>query len=183
MEDEDEEMEMEDLDHMSLDEPCSSSSEAPDDEDAMSGLDDPELATDDEDWEAMGPQALREASYQGSAPLGSAPRMVSGMGHIYGGGGSVRSYSYQGSAGLMKPSPQPQPVLRMRPGVSPLGGGASLISNGLSFESETRKRSHSHLAPSDMPESKRSHSNLEVGDAMEQDAIEALLKLSGSPAV
>lgn len=169
--DEEEDVEMEDLDHMSLDEPCSSSSEAPDDEDAMSGLDDPELATDDEDWEAMGPKALREASYHGSAPMGSAPR----MGHVYT-GGSVRSSSY------MKPSTQP--VLRMRPGVSPLGAGISAITNGLSSVGRTaEKRSHSYLEPSEAPKAKRSHSYLEANEDMEKNAIEALLKLSGSPAV
>lgn len=166
---EDVDMEMEDLDHMSLDEPCSSSSEAPDDDDDMEGLDDPELATDDEDWEAMGPQALREASYQGSAPIGSFGVGRAGMGHVYTGGGSTRSYSYQGSSSFVKRSPQP--VLRVKPGLSGLSSGLNSLTN------EGLKELNKHAGE------KRSHAYLEAGDAMEKDAIEALLKLSGSPAV
>ena len=92
--------------------------------------------------------------------------------HLYT-GGSVRSYSYQGSASLVKPTPAP--VLRMRPGHAVLGAGVSGITNGLSFEGrrELERRSSE----------KRSRSFLEVGEGMEKDAVEALLKLSGSPAV
>ena len=175
-EDEDQhfDVEMEDMDRMSLDEPCSSSSEAPDDDD-MEGLDDPELATDDEDWEALGAEKLREASYQGSAPRMS----LGGMGHIYAGGGasSTRSYSYQGSSSFMKKSPQP--VLKMRPGLSGLSSGISALTNGLSGLSGEAMKEHDSKRIGE----KRTHAYLEAGDAMEKDAIEALLKLSGSPAV
>ena len=175
-EDEDQhfDVEMEDIDRMSLDEPCSSSSEAPDDDD-MEGLDDPELATDDEDWEALGAEKLREASYQGSAPRMS----LGGMGHIYAGGGasSTRSYSYQGSSTFMKKSPQP--VLKMRPGLSGLSSGISALTNGLSGLSAEAMKEHDSKKIGE----KRTHAYLEAGDAMEKDAIEALLKLRGSPAV
>lgn len=56
-----------DADRMSMDEPASAScSEAPDDDMEMN--DDPEDATDDEDWAAMGAAALRAESYPHKVP-------------------------------------------------------------------------------------------------------------------
>jgi hypothetical protein len=76
-------------DRMSMDGSASAScSEAPDDDIAM---DDPEDATDDEDWAAMGAAALRAESYpnMAAAEAGSGPLRPG----VYTQGGGMRSFS------------------------------------------------------------------------------------------
>lgn len=76
-------------DRMSMDGSASAScSEAPDDDVVMN--DDPEDATDDEDWAAVGAAALRAASYSQSAQ--SMPGQAAFPSRLYNGGG-IRSYS------------------------------------------------------------------------------------------
>jgi hypothetical protein len=78
-------------DKMSLDGSGSAScSEAPDDEDMGRRNDDPEDATDDEDWAAVGAAALRASSYQAQSNQQHFP-----FNSVYttGGGGGIRSFS------------------------------------------------------------------------------------------
>ncbi|KAI0128862.1 putative Sin3 binding protein-domain-containing protein [Xylariales sp. AK1849] len=82
----------------SLDGPASAScSEAPDDQDMIMN-DDPEDATDDEDWGAMGAAALRAASYSSPAEARHGPNYLSP--NVYTTGG-YRSFS--GSGMLREP--------------------------------------------------------------------------------
>ena len=87
-------------DKMSLDGSGSAScSEAPDDDDMGRRNDDPEDATDDEDWAAVGAAALRASSYQPQANQQQFPFNNS----VYTSGGG-RSYS----AGMARPPQMPQ---------------------------------------------------------------------------
>lgn len=90
-------MEMEEVDKMSLDGSCSSSEAPPDDE--IMG-DDPEDMTDDEDWAAVGAVALRQASYNGSAPLGGRNFLNT---HVYTGGS--QTYGGPSLSALAKSAP------------------------------------------------------------------------------
>jgi hypothetical protein len=82
----------------SLDGPASAScSEAPDDED-MTMNDDPEDATDDEDWAAVGAAALRAASYSSPAEARLDANYLSSRVHNT---GAFRSFS--GSGMLREP--------------------------------------------------------------------------------
>ncbi|KAK9771070.1 putative Protein STB3 [Seiridium cardinale] len=74
----------------SLDGPASAScSEAPDDNDMIMN-DDPEDATDDEDWAAVGAAALRAGSYSSPADAHH------GFSHVYNNNGGFRSFSGTG---------------------------------------------------------------------------------------
>ncbi|KAH8673638.1 putative Sin3 binding protein-domain-containing protein [Xylariales sp. PMI_506] len=76
----------------SLDGPASAScSEAPDDDDMVMN-DDPEDATDDEDWAAVGAAALRAGSY--SSPAEARQSYLSP--HVYNATGGFRSFSQAG---------------------------------------------------------------------------------------
>jgi len=78
-------------DKMSLDESASAScSEAPDDDVEMD--DDPEDATDDEDWAAIGAAALRADSYPSKAAALSASGNSPFTSRVYNGGG-IRSFA------------------------------------------------------------------------------------------
>ena len=141
-------VDMEDMDRMSLDggdESCSSSEAPEEDADELMG-DDPEDVTDDEDWAAIGSAALRMHSYNGSAPLGSAPfggRARGQVQHVYTGGS--RSYSYQGAVQPKREGSAKMELLsfQKRPAPTPLGRTSFLA----------------------------------VEDRQERDAVEALLKL------
>lgn len=88
-------------DRMSMDGSASAScSEAPDDDIAM---DDPEDATDDEDWAAMGAAALRAESYPNMAAVPANNDRLSSTVHTQGGG--MRSFS--ATSGMARP-PQPR---------------------------------------------------------------------------
>lgn len=77
-------------DRMSMDGSASAScSEAPDDDVAMN--DDPEDATDDEDWAAMGAAALRAESYPNMAAAQAGNDRLSP--NVYTQGGGMRSFS------------------------------------------------------------------------------------------
>lgn len=143
-------MEDEEIDRMSLDDPCSSSEAPTDIEDEMLNGDDSEDMTDDEDWAAVGAAALRQHSYQGSAPLGSGS--FGGRGgqlrvqHVYTGGS--RSYSYAGQGGGVGAEVRPkQPVsllsFQKRPAPTPLSRSSLMV----------------------------------VEDRQERDAVEALMRL------
>ncbi|KAL2263219.1 hypothetical protein VTK26DRAFT_7713 [Humicola hyalothermophila] len=99
-------------DKMSLDGSGSAScSEAPDDDEMGRRNDDPEDATDDEDWAAVGAAALRASSYQPQSnqhfPLNNS---------VYtSGGGGIRSYS----AGMARPPQMPSHL-----GIPPSAFGA-----------------------------------------------------------
>lgn len=141
----------EEADRMSLDDPCSSS-EAPTDieNDQLMG-DDSEDVTDDEDWAAVGAAALRQHSYQGSAPLnagsfGGRSALGPRVQHVYTGGS--RSYSYAGSGGGVGAevrTQQPVSLLNFqkRPAPTPLGRSSLMA----------------------------------VEDRQERDAVEALMRL------
>ena len=154
-------------------------SEAPSDVDADEIMgDDPEDMTDEEDWSAVGAKALREASYHGSAPLGSAPLGSWAGGavrrHVYTGGSASYSYghggttygatNYTGGLGTSIGKRQAVPVRNQKSGLS-----------GLSLEGRPQEQV------------KRQNTNqrsfMPVSADEERNAIEALLKLSGSPAV
>lgn len=93
-------MEMEEVDKMSLDGSCSSSEAPPDDE--IMG-DDPDDMTDDEDWAAVGAVALRQASYNGSAPpLGGRSFLNT---HVYTGGSGSHIYGGPSLLALAKSAP------------------------------------------------------------------------------
>ncbi|KAL2164590.1 hypothetical protein VTH06DRAFT_3807 [Thermothelomyces fergusii] len=82
-------------DKMSLDGSGSAScSEAPDDDDRPRHNDDPEDATDDEDWAAVGAAALRASSYRSNQHSSSSP-----FNSLYPFGGGIRSFS----AGMARP--------------------------------------------------------------------------------
>lgn len=83
-------------DKMSLDGSGSAScSEAPDDDDVRMHNDDPEDATDDEDWAAVGAAALRASSYQARTNPQYSP-----FNTVYTSGGTgIRSFS----AGMARP--------------------------------------------------------------------------------
>ena len=117
-------MDMDMMDHeadkMSLDGSGSAScSEAPDD-DEMRHNDDPEDATDDEDWAAVGAAALRASSYQARShqqqqlPFGSVYTQGGGMA-----GGGIRSFS----GGMARP-PQFNPPSNFTFPASPMALGA-----------------------------------------------------------
>jgi hypothetical protein len=99
-------MDMDMMDHeadkMSLDGSGSAScSEAPDDDDMPRHNDDPEDATDDEDWAAVGAAALRASSYQARADQQHFP-----FGSVHNArGGGIRSYS----TGIARPPQLRQP--------------------------------------------------------------------------
>ncbi len=167
-EEEEMDMEMEDMDRMSLDDPCSSS-EAPSDLDHDDVMrDDPEDLTDEENWEAVGAKALREASYQDSAPLGSWGGGAAKR-HVYTGGSASYSYGHGGTTyGSLGTSLGKRQTVPVRPvagksGLSGLGG--------LSAEGRPQN------------EVKRQKSFMPASADEERNAIEALLKLSASPAV
>ncbi len=89
----DRDMDMDMMDHeadkMSLDGSGSAScSEAPDDDEMRRHNDDPEDATDDEDWAAVGAAALRASSYQAQSNQPHFP-----FGSVYNGGSGIRSFS------------------------------------------------------------------------------------------
>ncbi|KAL2201372.1 putative Sin3 binding protein-domain-containing protein [Corynascus similis CBS 632.67] len=76
-------------DKMSLDGSGSAScSEAPDDDDMPRHNDDPEDATDDEDWAAVGAAALRASSYQARSNQQQSP-----FNNVHTFGGGIRSFS------------------------------------------------------------------------------------------
>ncbi|KAL2022324.1 hypothetical protein VTK56DRAFT_5722 [Thermocarpiscus australiensis] len=83
-------------DKMSLDGSGSAScSEAPDDDDLGRHNDNPEDATDDEDWAAVGAAALRASSYQARSNQNLSP-----FNNVYtSGGGGIRAFS----AGMARP--------------------------------------------------------------------------------
>lgn len=87
-------------DRMSMDGSASAScSEAPDDDIDMN--DDPEDATDDEDWEAMGAAAMRAQSYPNMAAAESGRKLLSSQVYT---SGALRSFS--ASSGMAR-APQP----------------------------------------------------------------------------
>jgi hypothetical protein len=97
-------MDMDMMDHeadkMSLDGSGSAScSEAPDDDEMRRHNDDPEDATDDEDWAAVGAAALRASSYQARSNQHPFPFST-----VHTSGGGIRSFS----AGMARP-PQLSP--------------------------------------------------------------------------
>lgn len=88
-------------DKMSLDGSGSAScSEAPDDDDMGMRNDDPEDATDDEDWAAVGAAALRASSYQ---PQSTQQQFSFNTVYTPGGGGGIRSFS----GGMARPPQLP----------------------------------------------------------------------------
>ena len=117
-------MDMDMMDHeadkMSLDGSGSAScSEAPDDDDMNRHNDDPEDATDDEDWAAVGAAALRASSYQAQSnqhfPFNTVYTPGGGMS-----GSGIRSFS-----GGMARAPQLSPPPAFNFPASALGAVAS----------------------------------------------------------
>lgn len=118
-------MDMDMMDHeadkMSLDGSGSAScSEAPDDDDMQRHNDDPEDATDDEDWAAVGAAALRASSYQARSNQPHFP-----FNSVYTPGGGLSGSGIRSFSGGMARPPQFSPPPNLNFPASASGGAVA----------------------------------------------------------